>query len=262
MADKKISQLSGATTPLTGTEELAIVQGGVTVKATAQDVADLGGGGGFSFSSLLNPTKGTIDIVNAVEGTSIPDGSTATYTKTVPLPFTAPTAVFGCFLYDSIKTSALNNSHLAFSHNYGITNSGLDGGSYSLIPGNADSPVRFVAFQDYTQTFRAQDYTTVGSSFSEVDETNTPLVSGSQVLKSPTYTQLNNNMFGLYNGPFSIGTGRGIGISSSNTSQPQEHSVVKAIYISGNNLVFNFKKIIATSGETWTRLQLNVYNFS
>jgi len=45
MADKKISQLSGATTPLTGTEELAIVQGGSTVKATAQDIADLGGGG-------------------------------------------------------------------------------------------------------------------------------------------------------------------------------------------------------------------------
>jgi len=43
--DKKISQLTGATTPLTGTEELAIVQGGSTVKATAQDVADLAGNG-------------------------------------------------------------------------------------------------------------------------------------------------------------------------------------------------------------------------
>lgn len=44
MSDKKISQLTAATTPLTGTEELAIVQGGSTVKATAQDVADLAGG--------------------------------------------------------------------------------------------------------------------------------------------------------------------------------------------------------------------------
>ena len=43
MANKKISQLTGATTPLTGTEELAIVQSGQTVKATAQDVADLAG---------------------------------------------------------------------------------------------------------------------------------------------------------------------------------------------------------------------------
>ena len=39
--DKKISQLTSATTPLTGTEELAIVQGGVTKKVAA---SDLGGG--------------------------------------------------------------------------------------------------------------------------------------------------------------------------------------------------------------------------
>lgn len=42
-----------------------------------------------------------IDIVNAVEGTSIPDGASATYTKTIPLPFTAPTTVFGCLLASS-----------------------------------------------------------------------------------------------------------------------------------------------------------------
>lgn len=41
MAGKKISQLTAATTPLTGTEELAIVQGSTTVKATAQAVANL-----------------------------------------------------------------------------------------------------------------------------------------------------------------------------------------------------------------------------
>jgi hypothetical protein len=38
MADKKISQLTAASTPLTGTEELAIVQSGVTKKATIEDV--------------------------------------------------------------------------------------------------------------------------------------------------------------------------------------------------------------------------------
>jgi hypothetical protein len=36
--DKKISQLTAATTPLAGTETLPIVQGGSTVKATVQDV--------------------------------------------------------------------------------------------------------------------------------------------------------------------------------------------------------------------------------
>lgn len=42
--DKKISQLTAAAT-LTGTELLPIVQGGITVQTTAQDIADLAGGG-------------------------------------------------------------------------------------------------------------------------------------------------------------------------------------------------------------------------
>ena len=41
MADKKISQLSAASTPLAGTELVELVQSGTNVKATAQDVADL-----------------------------------------------------------------------------------------------------------------------------------------------------------------------------------------------------------------------------
>jgi hypothetical protein len=41
MPNVKISDLSAASTPLSGTEELPIVQSGTTVKATAQDVADL-----------------------------------------------------------------------------------------------------------------------------------------------------------------------------------------------------------------------------
>lgn len=45
MSDKKISQLSQAAT-LTGSEIVPVVQGGVTVSTTAQDIADLAGGGG------------------------------------------------------------------------------------------------------------------------------------------------------------------------------------------------------------------------
>ena len=39
--DKKISQLTAATTPLTGAEVLPLVQGGQTVQATALDIANL-----------------------------------------------------------------------------------------------------------------------------------------------------------------------------------------------------------------------------
>lgn len=52
MPDIKISQLPVATTPLSGTEELPLVQGGVTSKATAQDIADLGGGGGLAIPTF------------------------------------------------------------------------------------------------------------------------------------------------------------------------------------------------------------------
>lgn len=68
--DKKISQLTGATTPLTGTEELAIVQGGSTVKATAQDVANLAGAPYTSYVAKLsqsgtnNPTVTTVFFNN------------------------------------------------------------------------------------------------------------------------------------------------------------------------------------------------------
>jgi hypothetical protein len=45
MANVKISALSSAS-PLIGTEEVPLVQGGVTLKTTTQDIADLAGGGG------------------------------------------------------------------------------------------------------------------------------------------------------------------------------------------------------------------------
>jgi hypothetical protein len=49
MADKKISALTGASTPLAGTEVLPIVQGGATVKVA---VSDLTAGRAVSASSL------------------------------------------------------------------------------------------------------------------------------------------------------------------------------------------------------------------
>lgn len=52
MADVKISELDAAAA-LDGTELVPIVQDGVTVKATAQDIADLGGGGGSTQSIII-----------------------------------------------------------------------------------------------------------------------------------------------------------------------------------------------------------------
>lgn len=78
MADKKISQLTGATTPLAGTEVLPIVQGGSTVKVSVDNlttgktvsVGSLSSAGAISgttgaFSGAVTVTNATVDLTNA-----------------------------------------------------------------------------------------------------------------------------------------------------------------------------------------------------
>lgn len=67
MADKKISQLTAATTPLTGSEELAIVQSGVTKKTTIEDVK-----GYKVYTALLTQSGG--DNAQVLEGGPLTKG--------------------------------------------------------------------------------------------------------------------------------------------------------------------------------------------
>ena len=76
MANKKISQLTGASTPLTGTEELAIVQGGQTLKATAQDIADLGGASYKVYTAKVVMSDGSATVFQNTLG-STPTWTTA-----------------------------------------------------------------------------------------------------------------------------------------------------------------------------------------
>jgi len=82
MSDKKISQLTAATTPLTGTEILPIVQGGQTVKVSAQSVANLAPAqlpsqsGNANKYLQTNGTSASWDAVNI---------STADITGTLPI---------------------------------------------------------------------------------------------------------------------------------------------------------------------------------
>lgn len=59
MPDQKISQLTAATTPLTGTELVPLVQSGGNVKATTQDIANLAAGGGTTLSITYTGTVGS-----------------------------------------------------------------------------------------------------------------------------------------------------------------------------------------------------------
>lgn len=80
MADKKISQLTGATTPLAGTEVLPIVQGGSTVKvsianvtagrsvATGPITASVADNGGISIVQSLAGETGFLNFVDSDAG--------------------------------------------------------------------------------------------------------------------------------------------------------------------------------------------------
>jgi hypothetical protein len=110
MADKKISALDPATTPLVGTEALAVVQGGATKKVSVADltagraIATAGGsftdnftqsiaGKGFNFSANANAPGMTSELLNWYEegaftptiissvGTTTLTSSVASYTR-------------------------------------------------------------------------------------------------------------------------------------------------------------------------------------
>lgn len=91
MADKKISELPVATAP-TGTELMEVVQGGVNKQLTAQEIADLAGG-----------------------GTSIPFGTTSgTNTYTITATPTVTAYADGDLFLIEIGTSSTNASTLNF----------------------------------------------------------------------------------------------------------------------------------------------------
>lgn len=93
MADKKISQLTGATTPLAGTEVLPIVQGGSTVKVS---VANLTAGRAVSADSASLTQRlqiGSSDTTYAIEVGNTAAGSSGNLFR-----FIRSTTEFGAYI--------------------------------------------------------------------------------------------------------------------------------------------------------------------
>ena len=87
MADVKISALSNATTPLTGTEVVPVVQSGVTYKTTVQSIANLASGGSGTVTSVAM----SVPIGLTVTGSPITSAGTlaVSYTTGYAIPTTA-----------------------------------------------------------------------------------------------------------------------------------------------------------------------------
>lgn len=81
MADVKISALSSATTPLSGTEVVPVVQSGVTYKTTVQSIANLAASGSVTSVAMSVPTGLTVT------------GSPVTSSGTLAVSYTAGYAI-------------------------------------------------------------------------------------------------------------------------------------------------------------------------
>lgn len=122
MANKKISELAVATTP-TGAELIEIVQGGVNKQTTAQDIADLGGGGSVTAvtgtTNRITSTGGAtpvIDIDAAYD--AIIAGKAPLASPTFTGTPAAPTAAVGTNTTQVATTEFVNQNRmlgLAFS---------------------------------------------------------------------------------------------------------------------------------------------------
>jgi hypothetical protein len=130
MADKKISQLTSASTPLTGTEELAIVQSGATVKATAQDIADLAPVPPapsyreyFGILKVLGATPTVYELENTI-------GSPLTFSSVTTGEYILS---FGVELFDNLKVYSNANGGVGGENNIAVYSGGPNAGKIRLL---------------------------------------------------------------------------------------------------------------------------------
>jgi hypothetical protein len=216
-----------------GLQTVAVDGVTITGDGTPGDPLVAAGGGGFD---PTNVAIAEVNVINATEGTSIPDGASATYIKTIPLGFaTVPTKVLAVF---SANSTAPMNNNGAEPYLYGVSATGRESFSPSSISAAIDSRLRMLVTSDYTQAKRAQIM--YPGSPAEVDENGNafPTINILGYTDFPT-------LFGVYNN----GSNLGMGYTNSNPNNTQSHSVIKSAYLSGNNLVIMFKKRAATTGE-------------
>jgi hypothetical protein len=118
MSDKKISQLTAATTPLAGTEVLPIVQSGATVKVTVDNlttgkavtVGSLTDAGNLSFTGTGSRITG--DFSSATIANRVAFQSSATNGATVPVALPNGTSTTAGFVANSSSSDPANASEM------------------------------------------------------------------------------------------------------------------------------------------------------
>lgn len=115
MADKKISALTSASTPLAGTEVLPIVQSGATVKVAVSDLTSGRAVSGLSFTSASGSVSTTSGVASTIFTT--PFSLNKTYIVSIGLSAAAPTVYSAVSLVSvdntTLRTTALQTAALA-----------------------------------------------------------------------------------------------------------------------------------------------------
>lgn len=143
MADVKITGLGPATTPLAGTELLEIVQSGVSVKATAANIA-------ATYAGTLPVAKGGTGATTLASGQYLKGNGTSAVTTTATIPFADLSGRSYISAYSAIDQTGSVSTATAviigttsFSSGISVANNGsgnptritfTDAGTYAIMP--------------------------------------------------------------------------------------------------------------------------------
>lgn len=119
MANKKISELTAAGA-LTGTEQVEVNQGGVSKRATTQDIADLGGGAGVT---SVNGDTGPAVVLDATDVSADPAGSAAAAQAAAAIYTNGRIVAYGIALSDLVTpiTSGVKKGYFRMPHAMTLT---------------------------------------------------------------------------------------------------------------------------------------------
>lgn len=134
MADKKISQLTSATTPLAGTEELPIVQGGSTVKVSVNNLTAGKAVTASQFTVENNSASDAVRITQTGAGNALVVEDSANPDAT-PLVVTAD----GRFVHG--YTASLTLRGIAWGNLFTGVDASAAGGAFARYSANASPPI-------------------------------------------------------------------------------------------------------------------------
>ena len=193
----------------------------------------------------FQPNGNIYCFCDALEGSSVPDGASDTYTKTynlsadIPWGYVIITANSGQ-PNDNITTSSLAIRSTYFGE---LTASFTNGGASPLTTNVLDQFMKIAFYVNH-------NYTDAKTLYSVTDSNRDRNEDGSSRPNTflKTYTQLGNTLVGYYGG-----------ISNVGVIQRQASSVLKSAWLDGQNLVMSFKKFASTSGATFNNDKFCVF---